>query len=121
MWSKDNLSKGWKIPQICTLWKNPVVTYKESDILIIPRYNGIVSRYKLSITPGERYGNLIIISDAEPKILKSGLKKRMVKCKCDCGVIKDICLNSIKNKNTKSCGCLQKIKSSEYNSKHIKM
>jgi hypothetical protein len=109
MWWKDNLAKGFKVPNICTLWKNPVVPYKEYDVVIVPKYNGIVGDYKLQINPGERYGMVTIIDGAEKKN-----KKRMVKCKCDCGNVIVLGLNGLRQGKTRSCGCLQKMKIKEY-------
>ena len=112
-WGKDNLSKGWKVPLICTLWENPIVPYKVDNLVIVPRYDGIVGRYKLQITPGERYGNLTILSDADSKTLKSG-EKRMVTCECDCGNVLDLSLNSIRQGTTSSCGCMRRVKLLEF-------
>lgn len=111
----DNFKKGFKIPEICTLWENPVVPYKVTDMVIVPRYDGVVGRYKLIVNPGERYGKLTIIEEIEPKKIKtSGIEKRMMRCKCDCGKEKDIDLNSMRQGTTISCGCQQKVKLQEY-------
>jgi hypothetical protein len=120
-WVKVNSSKGYKIPDICTLWENPVVPYKERDIVITPRYDGIVGKYKLIIEPGERYGKLTVLSESEPRILKSGIERRIITCKCDCGVVKDILLNSLRQGKTISCGCEHKIKISQYFSTQKKL
>lgn len=118
MWSTENLSKGYKIPNICTLWENPVVPYKVDNLVIVPEYNGTVGRYKLKIDIGTRYGMLTVISDEEISTEKN---TRLVKVKCDCGTIKDVALNPLRMGVTKSCGCLQKIKTSEHNSKYKKL
>jgi hypothetical protein len=118
MWSTENLSKGYKIPYICTLWENPVVPYKVDNLVIVPKYNGTVGRYKLKIDIGTRYGMLTVISDEEISTEKNA---RLVKVKCDCGTIKDIALNPLRLGVTKSCGCLHKIKTSEHNSKYKKL
>jgi hypothetical protein len=107
-WVEQNGSKGYKIPDICTLWENPIVPYMEKDIVIVPRYNGIIGRYKLQIEPGTRYGSLTVISESEPKVLKSGVEKRTVKCKCDCGKVKDCTLNGLRQGKIISCGCARK-------------
>lgn len=57
--------------------------------------------------PGERYGRLIIISEATPVKCKNHTSKRRVICKCECGTIKTITLGNVKNGKTKSCGCLR--------------
>ena len=114
MFCKDNLAKSFIIPDICTLWSNHVVPYKETDNIIEPIYDGVVGQYK-EVTPiGKKFNFLTVISDADPKPLKNGWKKRMIKCKCDCGVIKDFSYSHVKTGKSKSCGCLQKKMISEY-------
>jgi hypothetical protein len=122
VWKKDNFRKGFKVPNICTLWENPIVPYKVTDIVITPRYDGIVvEKYKLVIESGERYGKLTIIGDAEPKKVKTtGNEKRMMRCECDCGNKKDISLNSLRQGTTVSCGCEQLNKVKEYFKKNPK-
>ena len=107
VWVKVNYRKGFKIPEICTMWENPIVPYKVKDIIITPRYDGFTGKYKLIIEPGERYGNLTVIGDTEPSIGSNGVNKRMITCQCDCGVIKDVSLNSVRLGNTTSCGCVR--------------
>ena len=107
MFWKDNLNKSWRVPDICTLWKNPIVPYKEKNIVIEPKNKPHDGRYKLVINPGERYGNLTVIGDAEPFIGINGNKGRVITCQCDCGVIKDVSFKSIRTGNTTSCGCIR--------------
>jgi hypothetical protein len=108
IYKNDNFRKGFKVPSICTLWENPFVPYKVKDIVIVPRYDGVVvEKYKLIINSGERYGNLTVIEEVEGRIGKTGVLKRIIKCKCDCGVIKDVLLNSIRLGHTTSCGCVR--------------
>ncbi len=59
---------------------------------------------------GLKFGRLTIIKELEPQYLESGLKKRMVLCKCDCGneTVVNYYELSRNNKSTKSCGCLSK-------------
>ncbi len=54
---------------------------------------------------GQRFGNLTILEEVSPKIYESG-KARRVKCVCDCGEKTEVFLCSLKDGNTKSCGCL---------------
>jgi hypothetical protein len=107
MFWKDNLNKSWRVPDLCTLWKNPIVPYKEKNIVIEPKNKPHDGRYKLVINPGERYGNLTVIGDAEPFIGINGNKGRVITCQCDCGVIKDVSFKSIRTGNTTSCGCIR--------------
>lgn len=51
-------------------------------------------------------GRLTVIEQAEDKILPSGRRITMWKCKCECGKIKNIDAQSLRKGSTKSCGCL---------------
>ncbi len=54
---------------------------------------------------GEKYGRLTIISKGDPVV--SGRQKRgTLRCRCECGVVKDIRVDSIRRGSSKSCGCL---------------
>lgn len=58
---------------------------------------------------GQRFGRLTVIK-------KNGKNKRgdiLWLCKCDCGNTKNVSTNHLKNKNSKSCGCLFKEKARE--------
>lgn len=59
---------------------------------------------RLDVT-GQRYGKLLVISDAPSYVYKDGSKQRMLLCKCDCGNEVVIRLNDIRKGATKSCGC----------------
>ena len=76
-----------------------------------------MGRKKIEIKNGDRYGRLTIIEEVEPYIRPSGCKVRVFKCKCDCGNPTVVDLNSLRSGNTASCGCLQKQRVSEANSK----
>ena len=59
--------------------------------------------------PGEKYGRLTIIGEAEPHICPNGDKKRQVICNCDCGNKNIIVrLHHLISGNTKSCGCYKR-------------
>jgi hypothetical protein len=107
IWWNDNLSKNDKIPEVCTLWSNPIVPYKEFDQVFEPTHKGNVGS-KLFIENGTRYGRLITIEESEPVVLNSGWNRRMFKCKCDCGVEKIISMQSLRSGSTVSCGCYHK-------------
>jgi hypothetical protein len=51
----------------------------------------------------QKYGKLEILEDAGYKIYKKQ-RQRIVLCKCDCGIIKEIPLNKLRV-GQKSCGC----------------
>ncbi len=48
-----------------------------------------------------RYGNLVIIDEADKK---NG--KRYMRCRCDCGNETEVLLDHLRSSHTKSCGCL---------------
>ncbi len=57
---------------------------------------------------GLKVGKLTVIERAPDKIGKDGQKRKMWKCRCDCGnetIVRDDSLNGI---HTLSCGCYQK-------------
>ena len=72
---------------------------------------------KLEVKSGDRYGRLTVIEEVEHKVYPSGYKERRFKCQCDCGNTTIVNLRSLRNRHTSSCGCLQKQKASEANSK----
>ena len=75
-----------------------------------------MSRKRLEIKEGERYGRLTVIREVEPHIEPDGSKSRMILCKCSCdGKEVKVRLRSLRSGKTKSCGCLQKEKTKEYN------
>ena len=63
------------------------------------------SGYVTDLT-GNRYGWLIVISQAEPIIHRNGTQRRAWLCRCDCGreVIKDE--YNLTYGHTRSCGCM---------------
>ena len=108
MWGKDNLNKSYFVPNICTLWSNPIVPYKEMEIVVIPKNSGIVGRYRELTPKGKRFGRLTIIDEGKDRIYKSGIVRRTMLCKCDCGNEKTIPYQSLKRGDSKSCGCYYK-------------
>lgn len=62
---------------------------------------------------GQRFGRLLIVIEAE-KISN----RRCFVCKCNCGNIIKVRLNSLKSGNTRSCGCLHKEELRKRNYKH---
>lgn len=61
---------------------------------------------------GKRFGRFTILEDLGCDV------HRMVLCKCDCGNIKRVSLPSLKNGDSKSCGCLHKELKPTFNFKH---
>lgn len=56
---------------------------------------------------GVRFGRLIVI-DQFSKVNSSGNLVSHAVCKCDCGRIKTIRVNALRNEDTRSCGCIKK-------------
>ena len=65
---------------------------------------------------GQYFGRLKVIERVENYIEKNGNKRSQWLCECKCGNRVKVIGKSLKNGNTKSCGCLQK----EITSKHFK-
>lgn len=63
---------------------------------------------------GQRFGRLVVVDDAPPKVQPSGQTKRQVICDCDCGTKGVVVrLECLKSGTTSSCGCLKSEKSRE--------
>lgn len=54
---------------------------------------------------GQRFGRLVVLEIAKPKIKKNGGIITMWKCQCDCGKIKNISGLDLRKGYTTSCGC----------------
>ena len=67
---------------------------------------------------GKRFGRLLVIECAESYVSKSGKKKSMWKCKCDCGNEAVVMGSNLMSGHTKSCGCFNKERVSKAQSKH---
>lgn len=50
---------------------------------------------------GMKFGKLTVIGECE--------RKGYVRCKCDCGNVKDIRKSNVTLQHTRSCGCIQKM------------
>ena len=53
---------------------------------------------------GQKFSRWTVIEIAE----RNKHNQVMWKCRCDCGTIRDVTASSLKNGNSKSCGCLQR-------------
>ena len=62
----------------------------------------------------KRFGRWEVLREGTPRFYKNGQKQRYFVCKCECGTVKEVRLNSLKQGTSRSCGCLNK----EVNSKH---
>ena len=74
-----------------------------------------MSRNKVKLNSGDRFERLTVL-DAEPVyIIKSGRKRKCVRCLCDCGNLCIVRIDKLISGEAKSCGCLKK----ELNVKHL--
>lgn len=62
---------------------------------------------RLEVSPGDVYGRLRVLREVEPK-LSGGQRQRCVECECECGEVGEYRLYSLRNGNTRSCGCLSR-------------
>lgn len=65
---------------------------------------------------GERFGRLVVLSNADKKLLPSGQMQRMVICQCDCGNKKTTYLHHILRGIATHCGCVTKVMGGESDS-----
>jgi hypothetical protein len=63
---------------------------------------------KYEIKSGEKFGNLIVVSEYESMRSPDGRPRRRIKCKCDCGNTTIALLELVRKGHTKSCGCFHK-------------
>lgn len=59
---------------------------------------------------GQKFGRLTALKPTENRNSRGSI---MWLCKCECGTIKEICIADLRNKGTKSCGCLSREKASQ--------
>lgn len=67
---------------------------------------------------GKKFSRLLVIAEAERRRKPSGNTTRFMRCQCDCGTIKDVSLEKLKNGETGSCGCLHIDRTIEASTKH---
>lgn len=70
-------------------------------------------RNVITVTPGQRFGRLTVIREAEHQY-----GHRYILCKCDCGNEKSINLNSLVHGTSNSCGCYRREYIAQKNYKH---
>ena len=68
--------------------------------------------------PGDRFGRLVVIEQADDYVTPSGKKYPRYLCKCDCGNTKLIDKTNLLKGKTLSCGCLQKERASAARKTH---
>ncbi len=65
-----------------------------------------------------RFGRLTVLYRTADRVLPSGKHEVMYECVCDCGNHKAVRLSSLRNGNTKSCGCYRNECSSARRTRH---
>lgn len=60
---------------------------------------------KIPAVPGEEFNRLTIVEEIAPDVTPGGHISRKVRCKCECGVIKDYHFHAVRRELSKSCGC----------------
>jgi hypothetical protein len=109
----DNCSKEDKVKCFCRL-TTTTIEIDKSDLLI--RKAKVVSVTRARIAEiGEQSGKLTVIGN-ETRYGKG--KQLLVKVQCDCGNVKHVRNLDFIYGKSKSCGCLQKIQSKNFNAKH---
>lgn len=56
---------------------------------------------------GDRYGKLVVISETDPMV-KTKYKVRRYLCKCDCGTVRPIRMDTLRRGDAVSCGCINR-------------
>lgn len=59
----------------------------------------------IEVKAGTRFGRLVVIGELDKVFTPNGTPNRMIECQCDCGVVGEYRLGSLRSGNTKSCGC----------------
>lgn len=61
-------------------------------------------RRRIEVKVGARFGRFVFLEEAETR--RDGKRSiRYLRCRCDCGEIREVILNSLRTGNAKSCGC----------------
>lgn len=60
---------------------------------------------KVTVLPGDRYGKLVVVSEAASRPASRGRTRRYVLCRCECGEVKEIRLSHLREGRVVSCGC----------------
>lgn len=61
---------------------------------------------RIEVNPGDCYGRLTVINEAEGGRTPGGVAYRRVQCKCVCGNEVTTLLTSVRKGETRSCGCI---------------
>lgn len=64
---------------------------------------------------GQKFNRLTVLEELEKR---NSSNKKLVKCICDCGVVKDYIAAQLRNSRTKSCGCAKQMCQFKPDAKH---
>lgn len=78
-------------------------TYKTANIKVVGPNSGRCTCTASGIVPGEKYGRLTVLYR---DLLRAGDGRVAWVCECECGNQLSVWGKSLKNNNTRSCGCL---------------
>lgn len=70
----------------------------------------------LTVEPGQRFGLLVVLSEA--RIQKPYGSKRVVICDCDCGELTVVHIQRLLSGSTRSCGCIRRRTTTERSLRH---
>lgn len=59
-------------------------------------------------TSEDRFGRWTVIGIAQARVSPGGTKRPMLEVRCDCGTTRSVSVETLKNGQSKSCGCLHK-------------
>lgn len=68
-------------------------------------YSAAMVSRGISVSIGDRYGSLTVLSELPTRKLAGGTK-RWFRCRCDCGAEMEVRLGHLRSGHTRSCGCL---------------
>lgn len=66
-----------------------------------------------TITPGQKFGRLTVVSNCEPTTIPSGRVRPYYLCRCECGKEKRVDGNCLSAGTIRSCGCLARDRAKE--------
>jgi hypothetical protein len=67
---------------------------------------------------GKRYGDVVVLSPAQPRVTRSGNKYDRVQVKCDCGKLALLSAERLRWGSIRSCGCARLAAALEASTKH---
>jgi hypothetical protein len=56
---------------------------------------------------GQRFGKVVVIEEIKRSLSQNGVLRYVCKCRCDCGIERDVCVQSLGI--IKSCGCERRL------------